>query len=239
MTDPARRTLLQQLLGTAALLAVRSSHASNQAPADGLLAQARVLLTDLHAPELTPFLKEWPSPAERRSVPPSSVPVLRWLPRILQSASTFSAPLVNSLVAAAPSLAWRRSYSPAAVGAQFYENYGWTEFAGLTGPTPSKHLACGVLLLGPHVTYPPHRHEADEIYVPLAGTAAWKHGNDRWRERLPGSVIHHARYEPHAMQTPARSPCSRSTSGAVKTSISNLGSIRRQLPSEVAGFPKR
>jgi hypothetical protein len=201
MTDPGRRTLLQQVLCTAALLAVRSSQASNQAPADDLLAQARVLLTDLHAHELTPFLKQWPSPSELRSVTPSSVPVLRWLPHIQQFASTFSAPLVHALAAAASSLAWRRSYSPAAVGAQFYENYGWTEFAGLSGPVPSKHLACGVLLLGPHVTYPPHRHEADEMYVPLAGTAAWKHGNDRWRERLPGSVIHHARYEPHAMRT--------------------------------------
>jgi hypothetical protein len=201
MTDPARRTLLQQALGTAALLAVRYSHASNQVPADDLLAQARVLLTDLHSPELRPFLKEWPSASERRSVPPASVPVLRWLPRIQQSAPAFSAPLVHALVAAAPSLAWRRSYLPATVGAPFYENYGWTEFAGLTGPVPSNHLACGVLLLGPHVTYPSHRHEADEIYVPLAGTAGWKHGNDRWRERLPGSVIHHRRYEPHAMQT--------------------------------------
>ena len=201
MTDPGRRTLLQQVLCTAALLAVRSSHASNQAPADDLLAQARVLLTELHAPELTPFLKEWPSPSERRSVPPSSVPVLRWFPHVRQSTPPFSGPLINALVAAAPSLAWRRSYTPAAVGAQFYENYGWTEFAGLTGPMPSKHLACGVLLLGPHVTYPPHRHEADEIYVPLAGTAAWKHGDEGWHERVPGSVIHHASYVPHAMQT--------------------------------------
>jgi hypothetical protein len=201
MTGPARRTLLQQVLGTAALLAVRASHASNQAPADDLLAQARLLLTDLHSPDLTPFLKECPSPSQRRSVPSSSVPVLRWLPQIRQLAPTFSAPLVTALVAAAASLAWRRSYTPAAVGAQFYENYGWTEFAGLTGPVPSKHLACGVLLLGPHVTYPPHRHEADEIYVPLAGTAGWKHGDDPWRQRLPGSVIHHGRYEPHSMQT--------------------------------------
>ena len=189
------------MLGTAALLAVRSSPALNQAPADDLLAQARVLLTNLHAHDLSPFLEEWPSASERRSVPPSSVPVLRWLPHVQQSASTLSVPLVNALVASATSLAWRRSYSLATAGAQFYENYGWTEFAGLTGPVPSKHLACGVLLLGPHVTYPPHRHEAEEIYVPLAGTAAWKHGNDRWRERLPGSVIHHARYESHAMQT--------------------------------------
>jgi hypothetical protein len=201
MTDPARRTLLRQAFATAALLTVRPSHASNQAPPDDLMAQARVLLMDLHARELTPFLEEWPSPSERRDVPPASVPVLRWLPRIQQSAPTFGAPLINALVEAALALAWRRSYSPDAVGAQFYENYGWTEFAGLTGPMPSKHLACGVLLLGPHVTYPPHRHEADEIYVPLAGTAAWRHGKDHWRERLPGTVIHHARHEAHAMRT--------------------------------------
>jgi quercetin dioxygenase-like cupin family protein len=201
MTDPARRTLLRRALGAAALLAVRSSHASTQAPPDDLMAQARVLLTNLHARDLAPFLEEWPSASERRDVPPSSVPVLRWLAHIRQFAPTSAATLVKALVAAAPTLAWRRSYSPAAVGAQFYENYGWTEFAGLTGPMPSKHLACGVLLLGPHVTYPPHRHEADEIYVPLAGTAAWRHGTGPWRERVPGSVIHHARHEPHAMRT--------------------------------------
>jgi quercetin dioxygenase-like cupin family protein len=127
--------------------------------------------------------------------------VLSWLGSIQRSAAAFSAPLVNTLVGAAASLAWRRSYSPAAVDAQFYENYGWTEFAGLNGPAPSNGLACGVLLLGPRVTYPPHRHEADEIYVPLAGTAAWEHGNDGWRERVPGSVIHHAPFVPHAMRT--------------------------------------
>jgi Dimethlysulfonioproprionate lyase len=189
------------MLGTATFLAIRSSHASNRGPMTDLLDQARALLTDLHAPELTAFLKEWPVASEPRTVPASSVPVLSWLPNIQRSAPAFSAPLVNTLVGTAASLAWRRSYSPAAVGAQFYENYGWTEFAGLTGPTPSKRLACGVLLLGPHVTYPPHRHEADEIYVPLAGTAAWKHGDEGWHERVPGSVIHHASYVPHAMQT--------------------------------------
>jgi hypothetical protein len=101
----------------------------------------------------------------------------------------------------AEALAWRRSYSAAAVGAEFYENYGWTEIAGLTGPMPSDRLACGLLLLGPLVHYPPHRHEAEEIYVPLAGTARWRQGREPWRERPPGAVLHHARHEPHAMMT--------------------------------------
>jgi hypothetical protein len=215
MIDDSRRTLLRQLLTAAALLAAHSVRAldrdpsvppaattpDGQPPADGLLARAHVLLTRLHAPELEPFLDGWPHSAKRRSVQPSAVPVLRWLPQVQQSAPTFSTSLVDALAAAAPSLAWQRSYSPAAVGATFYDNYGWTELAGLTGPTPSKHLACGVLLLGPHLTYPSHRHEAEEIYVPLCGTAEWKDGHHEWRERPPGSVIHHARYQPHSMHT--------------------------------------
>ena len=211
MTDFARRILLRQLLGTAAAaMACPPSRASNEAaPASNepapyeLLVRAHSLLRDLHARQLKPFLREWPSPSQRRSVAPASVPALRWLPQIQQAAPIFSASLVDALVEAAPSLAWRRSYSAETAGAEFYENYGWTEFAGLTGPVPSEHLACGVLVLGPYTAYPSHRHEAEEIYVPLAGTARWKHGHDSWREEFPGTVIRHARHESHAMQTGA------------------------------------
>jgi quercetin dioxygenase-like cupin family protein len=159
------------------------------------------LLKELHARELTSFLEEWPAHSTPRGVIPSSVPALRWLPGLHDAAPNFSIRLVDSVVSAAPLLAWRRSYSPVPVGAEFFDNYGWTELLGLTGPTASEHLACGVLLLGPHVTYPAHRHEAEEIYVPLAGTAAWRQGTGRWRERSPGEVIHHASHEPHAMRT--------------------------------------
>ena len=211
----SRRSLLRHLLAATALLDAYPSRAFDRNPsapvlgtmpdahpsADILLAQAHLLLTALHSPELTPFLNEWPHPSERRSSAPSAVPALRWLPQVKEAAPPFSAAFVDALAAAAPSLAWQRSYSPAAVGATFFDNYGWTEMIGLTGPTRSEHLACGVLLLGPHLIYPPHRHEAEEIYVPLSGTAEWRDGNDEWRERPPGSVIHHASYQPHAMRT--------------------------------------
>jgi hypothetical protein len=211
----SRRSLLRHLLAATALLDAYPSRALDRdpsAPAQGttadtrpsmgiLLAQAHALLTGLHSPELTPFLNEWPHPSKWRSIAPSAVPALRWLPQAKEAAPPFGAALVDALTAAAPSLAWQRSYSPATVGATFFDNYGWTEMAGLTGPAPSEHLACGVLLLGPHLIYPPHRHEAEEVYVPLSGTAEWRDGNDGWRERPPGSVIHHARYRPHAMRT--------------------------------------
>jgi hypothetical protein len=59
------------------------------------------------------------------------------------------------------------------------------------------------LLLGPATHYPRHRHEAEEIYMPLAGTAAWQQGDGDWRDQLPGTVIHHQPFEPHAMRTHA------------------------------------
>ncbi len=136
-----------------------------------------------------------------RSVEPEALPVLRWLPRVREAAPPFSAPFIGALADSAPRLAWQRSYTSPEVSPAFLENYGWTEFVGLTAPTLSDHLACGALLLGPRLTYPPHRHEAEEIYVPLAGTAAWKRADEDWREWPPGTRIHHARYEPHAMRT--------------------------------------
>jgi hypothetical protein len=159
------------------------------------------VLRGLHAPLLLPFLKDWPTSSTQREIEPQSLPVLRWLPQVCEAAPPFSCELVGALLEAASLLAWRRSYTLEEVGAGFLDNYGWTELIGLEGPTVSQSIACGVLLLGPEVTYPAHSHEAEEIYVPLAGTAAWKRGSESWRKRTPGSVIHHARHQPHAMQT--------------------------------------
>lgn len=217
--DGIRRRLLQRALAVLTLVGARVVTAQDApklpaamplssppgpTPAALLLWRAKVLLQALDsasAAPLLPFLREWPPVTPPRSVAPAAVPVLRWLAPARQSAPAFAARLVETLFELAPTLGWHRSYSASMVGANFYQNYGWTEFAGLLGPIPSGRLACGVLLLGPHVTYPPHRHEADEIYVPLSGSAQWRHGRSPWRVRAPGTVIHHSRHESHAMRT--------------------------------------
>ena len=154
--------------------------------------------------------------------------MLRHLAAALHDAPPFSAGFARDLAHAAPLLAWRRSYTVNEVGAGFFDNYGWSELLGLTGPVPSEHLACGVLLLGPRVTYPPHHHEADEIYVPLSGTAQWMHGDGAWTLQQPGSVIHHAPQERHAMRTAAQPLLAlylwRSDDLAQKSSLDSAGS---------------
>ncbi len=197
--DTARRALVRRTaMAAAAYLARPVGAFTGSAPLDEV---AHELLQKLHSPALQPFLSEWPQPSARRTSQSSSLPVLRYLPKLRADAPPFSAALVDALIGVAASLAWRRSYSRPSVSEQFLENYGWTEFVGLTGPLACKRLACGVLLLGPDTTYPAHHHEAEEIYVPLSGLAAWKQGGGDWRGQNPGTVIYHAPQESHAMRT--------------------------------------
>jgi hypothetical protein len=160
------------------------------------------LLESLHEPSLAPFLADWPRTPRQVTITASHLPVLRWLPEIAREAAPFGFELVAALYRAAPSLAWRQTYTVKDLDPSFLENYGWSEILGNgNGPWTSERIACGFLILGPSTHYPRHRHEAEEIYLPLSGTAAWQQGDAVWRERAPGTLIHHADGEPHAMRT--------------------------------------
>jgi hypothetical protein len=170
-----------------------------------LLALARRSLDALRTPALEPFLECWPAAPEQR---PSAardgldaLPVLRWLPRIAAGAGRFDPGLIAAVCGAAPFLEWRQTYGRDEVGEAFLQNYGWSELLGPRGLVPSTKISCGVMVLGPNLFYPHHRHEAEEMYVPLSGTAAWLKGDALWRDQPPGTLIHHLSEEPHAMRT--------------------------------------
>jgi mannose-6-phosphate isomerase-like protein (cupin superfamily) len=178
--------------------------AAGAAPASAglLLEAARDLLGRLDDERLAPFLADWTEPAlPDRQPAPAGLPVLRWLPDAARLAPAATAPLVRALAQAAGHLAWRQTYTADDLGPEFLERYGWTELVGLRGPVASERLACGFLLLGPATEYPTHRHEAEEVYVPLAGTALWRAGEGSCTPRPPGTVIHHPAWTPHAMRT--------------------------------------
>ena len=162
------------------------------------------MLDALAVPALAPFLVDWPESDQRRATTPSPLPVLRWLPDAVSDAPHFSTDLVTAVARAAASLTWCRTYRSEDLHPAFAENYGWSELIGLRGPLASTRIACGFLLLGPDTLYPSHRHPAEEVYVPLAGTAAWQQGDGHWHKQPPGTLIHHACEEIHAMRTGAR-----------------------------------
>lgn len=166
-------------------------------------------------PELARFLAGWPAPARHESQPAATppfltaaprLPVLSWLPRIAGDADRFGADFVNSLCGSADSLDWRQTYAEGEVSGRFLRNYGWAEIASpgarsAAAAAGCPQISCGVLVLGPDTFYPPHCHEAEEIYLPLSGTAEWQQGNAVWRHRSPGTLIHHSSEELHAMRT--------------------------------------
>ena len=173
------------------------------ATAVNIAAQIKQLLESLLQPVLAPFLADWPPRTDCRAVHPASLPVLRWLPEMAGDGAAFGNEVVAAVCRAAPSLAWRQTYTANDLDTAFLNNYGWSEILGANGPWPSERIACGFLMLGPSTLYPRHRHEAEEIYLPLSGTAAWQQGDAVWREHAPGTLIHHAGNEPHSMRTGA------------------------------------
>ncbi len=166
-------------------------------PAASLALAAKTLL-DTMVPA-RPFLQDWPEFLVRRRAEPRRLPVLDWLDAAQPSPAT--APLVRAIVDHADALSWQQTYGAADFGAAFLDRYGWTEFIGLRGPIPSTELACGLLMLGPNIEYPAHAHEAEELYLPLAGSASWMRGDEGHALRPVGVPIHHPPWMPHAMRT--------------------------------------
>lgn len=169
----------------------------------GLAGQIKELLESVRQPALAPFLAHWPQACGPPAVAACPLPVLRWLPQIRDDPAAFGAGVVAAICRDAPSMAWRQTYSAKEVDGVFLDNYGWSEVVGTSASAGGALIACGVLVLGPSTHYPRHRHEAEEIYLPLCGTAAWQQGSAAWRHQTPGTLIHHAGGEPHAMRTGA------------------------------------
>ncbi len=141
----------------------------------------------------------WSDAPPDGDVGPRSQPVLRHLPSALRLGDTSTAPICTLVNQLNPALQWRRNSNYA--GADFLDGYAYCELVGPSGHWRSADIALGLLLLGPHITYPSHAHPAAEIYAVVAGRAQWRQGDGVWRVRAPLDTIHHAALEPHAMRT--------------------------------------
>jgi Dimethlysulfonioproprionate lyase len=160
-------------------------------------------LLEAAGPQAQPFLRDWPQDLVARPVVARSLPVVASLQGLSRFATPRTRALVEAIAALADELDWRQTYSRADFGQRFLDNYGFSEWIGERGAFVSDAIACGVLLLGPNIEYPAHSHEAEELYLPLAGHALWRAGESDWRLREPGEWIHHRSWTIHAMRTGA------------------------------------
>lgn len=166
----------------------------------GLAAELRAAFAAAGAAEA---LEGWPELRVTREVASAGLPVCGVLGAAVAGAPLGHAALVAGLRDGAAGLRWGQTYGVAEFGAAFLQGYGWTELIGLRGPIASEVVAVGFLLLGPGVEYPPHAHEAVEVYLPLSGTAEWMRGEGAFAPVAPGVAIRHPSWMPHAMRTGA------------------------------------
>ncbi len=168
---------------------------------EALRDDARTLLDKTLPWELREFIDLVPEGPASRDVTPGRLPVLSWLDDLSAAASFRSRPIVEGVAALADRMAWNQSYDEEEVSGDFLKQYGWSELVGPTGPIPSEGFAMGILMFGPSLNYPSHRHEAEEVYLPLAGTSLWQRADGDFAPLRPGAVIHHPPQTPHAMRT--------------------------------------
>jgi hypothetical protein len=173
-----------------------------QEPLRGPVDAVRSLL-ETAGPEAQAFIRDWPAELIARPTSARSLPVVSALRGLSRFAAPETRALVEGIAALAGELEWRQTYARADFGERFLENYGYSEWIGERGAFASHAIACGVLILGPETEYPAHSHEAEELYLPLAGHAWWQSGKSDWRLRPPGNWIHHPSWTTHAMRTEA------------------------------------
>jgi hypothetical protein len=166
----------------------------------GLVDALRSLL-EAAGPQGEAFIRDWPPEMIARPFSSRSLPVASALHGLSQFAASQTRELVEAIAALAGEFDWRQTYASVDFGERFLENYGFSEWIGPRGAFMSEAIACGVLMLGRDTEYPAHSHEAEELYLPLAGHAWWRSAGSDWRLRPPGAWIHHPAWMTHAMRT--------------------------------------
>jgi len=144
------------------------------------------------------WLAMLPDAPATRPAPPATLPVLAWLPQARACAGPETQALVDAVAELADTLPWGQNYGAADFGDAFQARYGFMELIGPRGPFVAEEIACGLLMFAPDTEYPRHRHEAEEIYVVLAGRAEWRAGTAGYSEEPPGAVLHRPSWSPHA-----------------------------------------
>lgn len=100
-------------------------------------------------------------------------------------------------------LRWEQSYrrEDALVPDEMLDGYGFAEIIGKRGPFVSERIRAGIGVWGPGIRYPRHRHQVEEIYIPLAGAAEFDVGDGAVTTRGSGEVVHVAADTPHGFRT--------------------------------------
>jgi mannose-6-phosphate isomerase-like protein (cupin superfamily) len=100
-------------------------------------------------------------------------------------------------------LYWEQSYKKEddVVSDAMLAAYGFAEIIGKQGPFVSERIRAGIGIYGSNIVYPRHQHQAEEIYIVLAGSAEFKIGAAEEARRSTGDVVYVESNTPHGFRT--------------------------------------
>lgn len=142
----------------------------------------------------------WPDDLEPADLPPREVPATRLVSAFPQESPSPTGELAEAIAATAHLASWKRTYTEEEVGADFRNRYAYYELFGPTGHFRSERLRGYVAYWDTGLSYDWHSHQAEELYLVLAGGAKfWTDADEAYA--TAGQTRFHASWQPHAMVT--------------------------------------
>ena len=141
-----------------------------------------------------------------RAIEASYLPAADFLDAAIDDAEPPARELLTLFARHRYALHWEQSYrrEDRLVPQAMLDGYGFAEIIGNRGPFVSERIRAGIGIWGPNIDYPLHHHRAEEIYLPLAGSAEFKLGDSPAQTRGHGDVIYVEAELPHGFRSGAR-----------------------------------
>jgi len=143
-------------------------------------------------PQLAPFQAALRNCGDTwRRVSPAQLGVADLLAGTLPDCDPAARDLLQAFVDHNRQLHWEQSYRRAdsLVPERMLDGYGFAEIIGLRGPLVSDRIRAGLAVWGPHIDYPQHRHQAQEAYILLSGSAQFEFAQLPPQIRRAGDVV--------------------------------------------------
>ena len=132
------------------------------------------------------------------SIKPRLLPVVRHLDAVEPSGDAAIDAVLGEFLRLAPFLPWRQTAGYLDVlNRDYLDNYGYVQLLGPNAIVEHPDVRVGIGLWGPHLHYPAHHHEAEELYHVLAGEPSFTGGNGTSRTTRPGDAVHNAPWQVH------------------------------------------
>ncbi len=137
------------------------------------------------------------------TVEPSYLPAADFLSETFANTDQQTRGLVETFERHKNRLRWEQSYrkKDGVVPEAMLEGYAFAETIGMQGPFVSERIRAGIGIWGPEIVYPRHQHQAEEVYIVLAGSAEFKIGEAEESRRSTGDVVYVESNTPHGFRT--------------------------------------